>query len=44
MNLVVFPTAALAEITGCFAFWSVWRLGASVLFLVPGVLSLTLFA
>lgn len=44
MNLIIFPLAAVAEIAGCFAVWSVWRLGASALWLVPGVLSLVLFA
>ena len=36
--------AALAEIAGCFAFWSWLRLGRSVLWLVPGLLALMLFA
>lgn len=44
MNFLVFPLAALAEIAGCFAVWSVWRSGASALWLVPGILSLILFA
>lgn len=35
--------AALLEIAGCFAFWSWWR-GASVLWLIPGVLALVGFA
>ena len=41
---LVYPLAALAEIGGCFAFWAWWRLGKSMLWLVPGVLSLMLFA
>lgn len=36
--------AALAEIAGCFAFWSWLRLGRSALWLVPGLLALMLFA
>ena len=40
---LLYPLAALAEIVGCFAVWAWWR-GASPLWLVPGVLSLALFA
>ena len=40
---LVYPLAALAEIAGCFAFWAWWR-GASVFWLVPGLVSLALFA
>lgn len=36
--------AAIAEIAACFAFWAWLRLGKSPLWLVPGVLSLCLFA
>ncbi|MGV8838977.1 MAG: YnfA family protein [Bauldia sp.] len=36
--------AALAEIAGCFAFWSWLRLGYSVWWLAPGVLLLAVFA
>lgn len=36
--------AALAEIAGCFAFWAWLRLDKSLLWLVPGVISLCLFA
>ena len=43
-NLIVFPAAALAEIAGCFAFWAWWRLDRSILWLVPGLASLALFA
>jgi small multidrug resistance family-3 protein len=42
--LALFLLAALLEIGGCFAFWSVLRLGRSPWLLVPGVLSLILFA
>ena len=36
--------AAVAEITGCFAFWAWLRLDASVWWLVPGIASLAVFA
>ena len=36
--------AALAEITGCFAFWAWLRLGRSALWTVPGMVSLIVFA
>jgi len=41
---LVYAIAALAEIAGCFAFWAWARLGASPLWLVPGVASLAVFA
>ena len=44
MNAIVFPVAAVFEIAGCFAVWAVWRLGASAWWLVPGGVSLGLFA
>ncbi len=36
--------AALAEIAGCFAFWAWLRLGRSVLWVLPGTVSLIAFA
>ncbi|MCH8156671.1 MAG: YnfA family protein [Nitrospinae bacterium] len=36
--------AAVAEIGGCFAFWAWLRLGKSVYWVVPGVVSLVIFA
>ncbi|MDD9723293.1 YnfA family protein [Sulfitobacter sp. PR48] len=36
--------AALAEITGCFAFWARFRLDKSPFWLVHGMLSLAVFA
>lgn len=36
--------AALAEIAGCFAFWAVLRLGKPAWWLLPGLLSLAVFA
>ncbi|EAQ35599.1 hypothetical protein NB311A_17524 [Nitrobacter sp. Nb-311A] len=36
--------AAIAEIAGCFAFWAWLRLGKSVWWIAPGMVSLALFA
>lgn len=36
--------AAVFEIAGCFAFWAWLRLGKSVLWTLPGLVSLALFA
>jgi small multidrug resistance family-3 protein len=44
MTVFAFVGAAVAEIAGCFAFWAWLRLDKSPLWLVPGVLSLCLFA
>ncbi|MBM9594062.1 YnfA family protein [Roseitranquillus sediminis] len=44
MTLVVYASAAFAEIAGCFAVWAWMRRGASALWLFPGVLSLVAFA
>ncbi|MBX3595969.1 MAG: YnfA family protein [Rhizobiaceae bacterium] len=44
MQFLIYATAALAEIAGCFAVWSWWKLGRSMLWLVPGLGSLFLFA
>jgi small multidrug resistance family-3 protein len=41
---LVYGLAALAEIGGCFAFWLWLRLGKSILWIVPGMASLALFA
>jgi small multidrug resistance family-3 protein len=43
-SFLVYAGAALAEIGGCFAFWAWLRSGASLLWLIPGVASLVLFA
>jgi small multidrug resistance family-3 protein len=40
----VYVGAALAEIAGCFAFWAWLRLGRTPLWVLPGMLSLALFA
>ncbi len=45
MNAIwIYPLAALAEIAGCFAFWAWMRMDRTPLWLVPGILSLSLFA
>ena len=41
---IVYVLAALAEIAGCFAVWAWMRQGSSALWLVPGILSLAVFA
>lgn len=43
-SVLVYVGAALAEIAGCFAFWAWLRLEKSPWYLVPGVVSLMLFA
>lgn len=43
-TFLTFAAAALAEIAGCFAFWVWLRQGKSILWLIPGVASLVLFA
>jgi small multidrug resistance family-3 protein len=43
-TLAIYLAAALAEIGGCFAFWTWLRSGASAWWLVPGIASLCLFA
>lgn len=44
ITVSIYVTAALAEIAGCFAFWAWFRLDKSVLWLLPGMASLALFA
>ena len=43
-SIVYYFLAAVAEISGCFSFWIWQRMGKSVLWLLPGTLSLLLFA
>ncbi|ABA24908.1 Protein of unknown function UPF0060 (plasmid) [Trichormus variabilis ATCC 29413] len=43
-TLVFFLIAALGEIFGCYTFWVWLRLGKSILWIVPGVLALIVFA
>jgi small multidrug resistance family-3 protein len=42
--LMIYVGAALAEIAGCYAVWMWLRLGGSAWWLVPGLMSLALFA
>ena len=42
--IVTYGGAALAEIAGCFAFWAWLRLDKSPWWIVPGMVSLALFA
>ena len=44
LPFIIYVVAGFAEIGGCFAFWSWLRLGRSPLVLVPGMVSLVLFA
>lgn len=41
---LIFVAAALAEIAGCFAFWSWLRLAKPAWILLPGMASLAVFA
>lgn len=43
-DILIFIAAAFFEIFGCFAFWSYIRLNKSIYWLVPGIISLILFA
>jgi len=43
-NIALYAAAAFAEIAGCFAFWAWLRLDRSVLWLIPGVAALIVFA
>jgi len=44
MSVLVYIGAALAEIAGCFAFWGWLRLEKPIWWLVPGMVSLAIFA
>jgi small multidrug resistance family-3 protein len=44
MSWLVFLGAAMAEIAGCFSFWAWLKLGKPALWLLPGMVSLALFA
>lgn len=43
-TFLIFAVSALFEIAGCFSFWAVTRLGRSALWLLPGLVCLSLFA
>lgn len=44
MAFLIYISAALAEIAGCFAFWGWLRLGRSMWLILPGMASLIAFA
>lgn len=44
MTVAAYVGAAFAEIAGCFAFWAWLRLGKSALWIIPGMVSLAVFA
>jgi small multidrug resistance family-3 protein len=44
MQYLIYFAAALAEIGGCFAFWAWLRLDRSILWILPGMICLALFA
>jgi small multidrug resistance family-3 protein len=44
MTWLAFIGAAITEIAGCFSFWAWIKLNKSILWLIPGALSLCLFA
>jgi len=44
VTFVIYASAALAEIAGCFSFWAWLRLHKSPWWLAPGMASLALFA
>jgi len=43
-SLAFYITAAIAEISGCFAFWAWLRLHKTALWIIPGIATLALFA
>lgn len=44
LSLALYIPAACAEIAGCFSFWAWLRMGRSPWWLIPGCISLALFA
>lgn len=43
-SLLLFGIAALSETSGCYAFWVWLRLGKSILWVLPGLVALVIFA
>ncbi len=43
-TVLIYAGAALTEIGGSFAFWAWLRLGKSIFWLIPGIVSLIVFA
>lgn len=44
LNFIFLIIAAIGEISGCYAFWAWLRLGKSILWTIPGIISLVGFA
>ena len=44
ISFIYYIAAAVAEIAGCFAFWAWLRLGKSMYWILPGIVSLADFA
>ena len=44
VTITLFITAAILELIGCFAFWAWLRLGKSIFWIFPGIISLAGFA
>ena len=42
-SLAIYVAAAVAEIAGCYAIWTWWRLGGAIGWAAAGMLSLALF-
>lgn len=43
-NLLFFTMSAFLEIAGCYAFWLVIKENKSAIYIIPGIISLILFA
>ena len=43
-SFIYYIAAAVTEIAGCFAFWAWLRLGKSMYWILPGIVSLAVFA
>jgi small multidrug resistance family-3 protein len=44
MSVLYFLVAGFCEIAGCYCFWAWLRLGRSIFWIAPGMISLALFA
>ncbi|WP_320034721.1 YnfA family protein [Halarcobacter sp.] len=44
LDFLIFFLASVFEIIGCFSFWAVFKLQKSFFYLIPGFISLLLFA
>ncbi|MEJ5143158.1 MULTISPECIES: YnfA family protein [Gluconobacter] len=43
-SFIFYACAAVAEIAGCYAFWACFRMSKSPYWLIPGLISLVIFA